>query len=182
MRARLLVAFVLILSAGAAESAPAPTRPTRRPAPRCEVVIDAGTHDRAFIAAEAVPLDAFLNDVLSRAVVSQHLAFLETQAARRAWLKKRLTVTREDVTVRVRLDGPLPILEALTGELTRDGGQEAIRKREEWIRRAAAMAKLRCMGPGYVTDKEYYDAIRTQHWYRLQADPPMVLRAPRVVR
>jgi hypothetical protein len=168
---------MLMLSAEAAESAPAPLR---RPGSTCEVVFVARMERFARIATDFVRSDQFLDDVLRSGVVDKPLAHVESQAERRAWLRKRLSVSFEGEKVRVRFDGPVSVLWVVAGELTKDR-PDAAAMRNEWTRRAVVMNRLRGQGRGNVSDADYFEAVRMRVLYDLLVDPPTVLRAPRRV-
>src|SRR5262245_27286373 len=177
MRTTLLIASVLVLSAAAAESAPAPLR---RSAP-CEVVFDARTRGRAETAAAFLRSDHFLDELLQSAVVETHLAHLASPEERREWLRVRVSVRCDGQKVHVRFDGPLSILAVVANELTRHR-PEAPAMRDEWARRAALLLRLRGRGCCAVNiDDDYYESLRRREWYDLLCDPPTVHRPPRRV-
>src|SRR5262249_20678060 len=145
-----LIALVLMLSAEVATSAPAPIRRSGSG----EAVFAARTESRARTIANFVESDAFLEQVVQSSQVEEHLAHLGSKAKRCARLFARLSVHHDGEQIRVRFDGPLSILCVVAFELTRDGGPEAVALRDEYQKRVRAMARLRTVGRGFVTEAE----------------------------
>src|SRR5262245_20515589 len=119
---RSLTAIVLVLVTGMAYAAPAPMR---RPKPPDEVVLDARTTDRAELVAAYARSGWFLERLARADGVREYLATLfgeddhRHSLERLRWLEMHLTVVQEDDQVRLRCDGPLPILQVATAELVR---------------------------------------------------------------
>src|SRR5262249_12254415 len=117
---RSLTAFVLVLATGMADAAPAPIR---RPKAPYEVVLDARTKDRAELVASFVRSLYFTDHLWRADVFREYLATVFGKVSRAPTLKelrcleKHLSVIQEDDHVRLRFDGPLPILQFVTAEL-----------------------------------------------------------------
>jgi hypothetical protein len=173
-KAMLLV--VLLLPLSRADAAPAPLP---KPEAYSEVVFDAGTPERgravaAFLRSRYLARWAKLHPKVKAAMPRLNDAGLQD------WLKASLTVTSEGASVRVRLRGgrTLPLLEAMSDELTGKGRpKEDERKRQERMIRQLERILMDLEDVGRRDDAEALSG-----WGMVEDEPLKVASAPRALR
>jgi hypothetical protein len=176
---RTLTAFVLVLVTGTADAAPAPIR---RPKAPNEVVLDARTKDRAELVASFVRSTYFLYHLWRTDVFREYMGWnvkSPPTIKESQWLYRRLSVIQEDDRVRLRFDGPLPILQLVTAELVRQ-----LEDSEHWERAYTHLQNViqRAQGRWCGGDGDLKFIRRLWENSKLRADPVRVIRAPRPVR